>query len=44
MAYYHSKYGSRRKKKRPAWVNFLFWFLILDDYCFTNIGIFTYTG
>lgn len=29
MVYYHSKYGSRRKKKRPAWVIFLFWFLIL---------------
>ncbi len=29
MAYYHSKYGTRRKKKRPAWVRFLLWFLFL---------------
>lgn len=29
MAYYHSKYGTRRKRKRPAWVRFLLWFLFL---------------
>jgi UPF0755 protein len=29
MAYYHTKYGTRRKKKRPVWVKILFWFLFL---------------
>ena len=29
MAYYHSKYGIRREKKRPKWVRFLFIFLTL---------------
>ena len=29
MAYYHSKYRTRRKRKRPAWVRFLLWFLFL---------------
>lgn len=29
MAYYHSKYGSRRSRKRPVWVRFLLWFLLL---------------
>jgi len=29
MAYYHSKYGYTRKKKRPAWVRFILWLLLL---------------
>ena len=29
MAYYHSKYGARRKRRRPVWVKFIFWFLIV---------------
>lgn len=29
MAYYHSKYVTRRRRKRPAWVRFLLWFLFL---------------
>ncbi|RLD82601.1 MAG: endolytic transglycosylase MltG [Bacteroidetes bacterium] len=29
MTYYHSKYGTVRKKKRPRWVKFVLWFLFL---------------
>lgn len=29
MAYYHSRYGSRQKKKRPRWVKFILWMLII---------------
>lgn len=30
MAYYHSKYGiGRKKRKRPAWARFLLWLLLL---------------
>ncbi len=29
MVYYHSKYGTFKKKRRPRWVRFLFWFLFL---------------
>lgn len=29
MAYYHSKYGTSKRRKRPAWVKILFWFLFL---------------
>jgi UPF0755 protein len=29
MAYYHSRYGSQQKKKRPKWVKFIFWILFL---------------
>lgn len=29
MAYYHSRYGSRQKKKRPRWVKFILWILAL---------------
>jgi len=29
MVYYHTKYGQPRKKKRPAWIKFIFIFLIL---------------
>src|SRR5210317_877503 len=29
MAYYHSKYGTPRKRKRSGWVRLLFWFLFL---------------
>lgn len=29
MAYYHSKYSTARKKKRPRWARFLIWMLLL---------------
>lgn len=29
MAYYHSRYGSRQKKKRPRWVKLILWMLVI---------------
>ncbi len=42
MEYYHSKYGSRRKRKRPRWMRFLLWFLFLIIIASLVAGYFLY--
>ena len=42
MAYYHSKYGDRRKRKRPAWVKIFYWFLFFMIIASLISGYFLY--
>jgi len=42
MAYYHSKYRTSRKRKRPVWVRFLLWFLFLMIIASLISGYFLY--
>jgi len=42
MAYYHTKYGSQRKKKRPVWVRFIFILLTLFIIASLVAGYFIY--
>ncbi len=42
MAYYHSKYGYSRKKRRPAWVRFILWLLLIMIMVSAVAGYFLY--
>jgi UPF0755 protein len=44
MAYYHSKYGYRNKRKRPRWVRFLLWTLVLLIIASMVAGYFLYNA